>query len=132
MMTTPWAIVEWGFSGEEIVQPQHTCGRGASIDWRMDSTLGRMRKFGWDEETAKVSQVDALVRQARTIAQACAETGITLSRYYRWRRAHRETYPKPDTRVKDLEIENAQLRKLVADLSLEAAILRDGIKGHHQ
>jgi transposase-like protein len=89
-----------------------------------------MRRFGRHEETAKVSQVDALAREGRTIAQACTETGITLSCYYRWRRAHRKAYPEPAIRVKDLEIENAQLRKLVADLSLEAAILRDSIKGH--
>jgi putative transposase len=98
----------------------------------MESRLGRMRRFGWDDETAKLSQVDALARQGRTIAQACAATGITLSCYYRWRRARREAYPQGDTRVKDLEIQNAQLRKLVADLSLEAAILRDRVKGHHQ
>jgi transposase-like protein len=91
-----------------------------------------MRPFGWDEETAKLSQVDALARQGKTIAQACAEIGITLSSYYRWRRARRGACPKPDARVKDLEIENAQLRKLVADLSLEAAILRDSIEGHHR
>jgi hypothetical protein len=91
-----------------------------------------MRRFGRDEETAKLSEIDGLARQGRTIAQACAETGITLSCYYRWRRARRKGHPEPAIRVRDLEIENAQLRKLVADLSLEAAILRDSIKRLHQ
>ncbi len=71
-----------------------------------------------------------LVAQGRTIGQACKEVEITEQSYYRWRNEYGGLAIEQAKRFKELERENAQLKRLVADLSLEKQILKDVAEGN--
>jgi transposase-like protein len=66
-----------------------------------------------------------------TIGQVCKKIGITEQTYYRWRREYGGVQVKQAKRLKDLEKENARLKKLVAELNLDKAILEEALKGNY-
>ena len=60
-----------------------------------------------------------------SVSEAVRQSGITENTYYRWRKAYGGMNTSDAKRYKELEKENARLKRLVADLSLDNAILRD-------
>ena len=79
---------------------------------------------------AKLRQIEVLTAAGKALALACKEAGITDVTYYRWRREYGGLKANQAKKLKDLERENARLKKLVADLSLEKAILKDLAEGN--
>ena len=73
----------------------------------------------------KLREIELLCNQGNTIAEAARQAGITEQTYYRWRKEYGGMNSADAKRMKELEKENARLKKLVADLSLDNAILRD-------
>ena len=68
--------------------------------------------------------------QGMTVAQVCKKIGITEQTYYRWRKEYGGMRTEQVKRLKDLEKENARLKKLVADLSLDNEILKQVASGN--
>ena len=68
--------------------------------------------------------------QGKTVAQVCKKLGVTEQTYYRWRKEYGGMRTEQVKRLKDLEKENARLKKLVADLSLDNAILKEVASGN--
>ena len=83
-----------------------------------------------EQAVTKLRQIDVLVAQGRTVAQACKETEISEQSYYRWRKEFGGLDIEQAKRFKELERENARLKRLVADLSLEKQILKDVAEGN--
>ncbi len=73
------------------------------------------KKHRPEEALAKLRQVDVLVSQGRSVAEAIGVTEVT---YYRWRREFGGLKSDQVKRLKALEAENTRLRKAVADLTL--------------
>jgi transposase-like protein len=78
----------------------------------------------------KLRQIEVLVAQGRTVGQACKEAEISEQSYYRWRKEYGGLDIEQAKRFKELERENARLKRLVADLSLEKQILKDVAEGN--
>ncbi len=74
-------------------------------------------------------QVDVALGAGKPIAQACKEAAIAEQTYYRWRKAYGGLKVVQARRLKDLEKENARLKRVVAELSLEKQILREVAQG---
>jgi putative transposase len=68
--------------------------------------------------------------QGESIALACKDAAISEQSYFRWRKEYGDLQIEQARRLKDLERENARLRRLVADLSLEKQILKDVASGN--
>ena len=83
-----------------------------------------------EQIVTKLRQIDVLVAQGRTIGQACKEAEITDQSYYRWRNEYGSLEIEQAKRFKELERENARLKRLVADLSLEKQVLKDIAEGN--
>ena len=66
--------------------------------------------------------------QGRTVANIVRQLGITEQTYYRWRKAYGGIQVNQAIKLKELEKENFQLKKLVADLSLDNAILKEAAR----
>ena len=77
----------------------------------------------------KLREVEVLCSQGKTIGEAVRQIGVTEQTYYRWRKQYGGMNSSDAKRLKELEKENARLKKLVADLSLDNAILKDVAEG---
>ena len=89
------------------------------------------RKINSPEQIVrKLRQAEVLISQGNTISQASRQLGITEQTYYRWRKLYGGMQVSQAKRLKELENENTRLKKLVADLSLDKAILKKAAKGN--
>ena len=79
---------------------------------------------------SKLREAEVLLSQGQTVGQACKSLGVSDQTYYRWRKEYGGMRTSQVRRLKDLERENDRLKKLVADLSLDNAILKEAISGN--
>ena len=77
------------------------------------------KKHKPEEIVAKLRQVDVLTSQGMPIADAIRSIGVTEVTYYRWRNEYGGLKSDQVKRLKDLETENARLRKAISDLTLD-------------
>lgn len=92
--------------------------------------MARNKRHSAEEIVNKLRQADVELSKGSSIAQACKVIGITDQTYYRWRREYGGLKVDQARRLKDLERENARLKKLVADLSLDKAMLQEVAQGN--
>ena len=85
------------------------------------------KKHKPEEIVAKLRQVEVLLAQGKTAAEAVRTIGVTEQTYYRWRSEYGGL--KLD-QVKRLEQENGRLRKAVAELTLEKLVLKEAASGN--
>ena len=78
----------------------------------------------------KLREAEIHINQGISIAEASRKIGITEQTYYRWRREYGGLRIEQARKLKNLEKENARLKKLVADLSLDNAILKEAAAGN--
>ena len=78
----------------------------------------------------KLREAEVLISQGATTAEASRKIGITEQTYYRWRREYGGMRIEQARRLKELEKENTRLKKLVADISLDNAILKEAARGN--
>ncbi|MGD0636273.1 MAG: transposase, partial [Beijerinckiaceae bacterium] len=83
-----------------------------------------------EEIVAKLRQVDVLVSQGKPVAEAVRAIAVTEVNYYRWRQEYGGLKGDQVKRLKDLEAENARLRRAVSDLTLEKLILKEAASGN--
>ena len=78
----------------------------------------------------KLREAEILLSQGATIGAASKKIGVTEQTYYRWRKEYGGMRIEQAKRLKEVEKENTRLRKLVADLSLDNAILKEVARGN--
>jgi transposase-like protein len=78
----------------------------------------------------KLREAEIHINQGIPIAEASRKIGITQQTYYRWRKEYGGLRIEQARKLKSLEKENTQLKKLVADLSLDNAILKEAAEGN--
>ena len=88
------------------------------------------KKYKPEEIVAKLRQVDVLVSQGQSVAEAVRSIGVTQFTYYRWRKEYGGLKTNQVKRLKELEKETERLRKAVSDLTLEKMILREAASGN--
>ena len=88
------------------------------------------KKHKAEEIVAKLRQVEVLTAQGRPVAEAIRSVGVTELTYYRWRREYGGLKGDQVKRLKELEAENARLRRAVSDLTLDKLILQEAAKGN--
>ena len=91
-----------------------------------------MAKKGYTPEQVinKLREVEILLSQGNNIGEASHEIGVTEQTYYRWRKEYGGMRVEQAKKLKELEKENARLKKLVTDLSLDNAILKEVAEGN--
>ena len=88
------------------------------------------KKYTAEQIIGKLREVEVILAQGGTAGQACRKIGVTEETYYRWRREYGGLKVDQAKRMKELEKENARLRKAVADLTLDKLILAEAAKGN--
>ena len=83
-----------------------------------------------EEIIAKLRQVEVMTGQGTSMADAIRSIGVTEVTYYRWRSEYGDMKLDQVKRLKELEVENARLRKAVSDLTLDKLILKEAARGN--
>ena len=78
----------------------------------------------------KLREAEILLSQGSTVAEASRKLNITEQTYYRWRKEYGGMRVEQAKRLKELEKENSRLKKLVADITLDNAILKEAARGN--
>jgi len=77
----------------------------------------------------KLREAEVLISQGATVGEASRKIGVAEQTYYRWCREYGGMRIEQAKRLKELEKENSRLKRLVADLSLDNAILKEAARG---
>ncbi len=91
--------------------------------------MGRKR-FTAEQIINMLREAEVLLNQDSTVGQVCRKLGISEQTYYHWRKDYGGMRVDQAKRLKELEKENARLKKLVADLSLDNDILKEAARGN--
>lgn len=83
-----------------------------------------------EEIVARLRQADVLISQGQSVTDAVRAIGVTEVTYYRWRQEFGGLKTDQVRRMKELEAENARLRRAVSDLTLDKMILAEAAKGN--
>ena len=90
----------------------------------------KKKEFIPEQIITMLREAEVLLSQGSTAVEVVRKLGITEQTYYRWRREYGGIRIEQAKRLKELERENGRLKKLVADLSLDNAILKEVARGN--
>jgi len=92
--------------------------------------MARGKKHTPEQVVNLLRQIEVAIANGKTTVLACKEASITEQTYYRWRREYGGLQVDQAKRLKELETENAKLKRLVANLSLDNLVLKDFASGN--
>jgi hypothetical protein len=95
----------------------------------MEDMMQRKRHKA-EEIVAKLRQVEVLTARDKPVSEAIRTIGVTEVTYYRWRNEYGGLKGDQVNRLKELEAENAPLRRAVSDLTLDKMILAEAARGN--
>jgi transposase-like protein len=90
----------------------------------------KSKRHSPEQIVAKLREADAMVAARATIGQICQKLEIGEATFHRWREQYGGMKASEAKRLKELEMENARLKKLVADLALDNAMLKELARGN--
>jgi putative transposase len=88
------------------------------------------KRYKAEEIIMKLREIELFINQGMDVVQACRQAGISDQSYYRWRKEYGGMKIDQAKRYKELDQENARLKRLVADLSLDNAMLKEISRGN--
>ena len=88
------------------------------------------KRFSPEQIITMLREAEVLLSQGAQVAEVWRKLGVSEQTYYRWRKEYGGMRVDQAKRLKELEQENARLKKLVADLSLDNAILKEANRGN--
>ncbi len=88
------------------------------------------KRFTAEQIIPKLREAEVELAKGRTVAQVVKKLGVTEQTYYRWRKEYGGLRMDQAKRLKELEKENARLKKLVAEAELDKAILKEAASGN--
>ena len=89
------------------------------------------KRFTPEQIIGLLRQAEVELAQGRTVGEVCRTIGVSEQTYYRWRNEYGGLKVDQARRLKDLERENARLKKAIADLTLDKLILKEAIEGKY-
>ena len=88
------------------------------------------KRFTVEQIINHLREADVLLAQSETVGGVCRRIGISEQSYYRWRKEYGGLKVEQARRLKDLEQENARLKRAVAELTLDKLILKEAAEGN--
>ena len=88
------------------------------------------KRYTAEDVIHKLREADVLLAQGSSVAQVCKQLGIADQTYYRWRKEYGGLKVDQAKRLKELEAENARLKRAVADLTVDKLILKEVAEGN--
>ncbi len=88
------------------------------------------KRYSSEQIISKLREAEILLNKGSTVSEVSRKLGIAEQTYYRWRKDYGGMRVDQAKRLKELELENSRLKKLVADLSLDKVILEEANRGN--
>ena len=92
--------------------------------------MGKQKRHNAEQIIAKLREADVELGRGQRVGQVCRKLEISEHTYYRWRKEFGGLKVDQARRMRELEQENARLKKLVADQALDISILRETARGN--
>ena len=89
--------------------------------------MSRRKRHAPEQIVARLGEADALLNAGQSLAQVIQHLGVSEATFHRWRNQYGGMKAGEARRLKELESENARLKRLLADAELDKAILREAI-----
>jgi len=89
------------------------------------------KRYSAEQIIGMLREAEVRLSQGHRVGEVCRGLGISEQSYYRWRREYGGMEVSQAQRLKELERENAQLRKAVSDLTLDKLILNEALSGKY-
>ena len=88
------------------------------------------KKYTAEQIVTKLREAEVLLAKGMALAEVCRQLEITEVTYYRWRKEYGGLRVDQAKRLKEIEAENARLRKVIADLTIDNSILKEAARGN--
>jgi len=88
------------------------------------------KRYSPEEIIGRLREAEVALAEGAIVAEVCRKIGVTQVTYYRWRKKYGGMRVEQARRLKELEVENARLRKAVSDLTLDKLILKEAAEGN--
>ena len=88
------------------------------------------KRFTSEQIIGKLREAEIALAKGKSVPLVCRQIGVTEQTYYRWRKEYGGLKVEQAKKLKELEKENARLKKLVANMALDNDILRDAASGN--
>ena len=85
------------------------------------------KRYTGNQIVAKLRQAEVLIGKDKTVPEVCREIEVSQQTYYRWRQKYGGMSPEMIKELRELQKENARLKKVVADQALDNQILKEAI-----
>jgi transposase len=92
--------------------------------------MAKQKRRSPEEIVRTLRQIEVLMGQGKSVAEAARAASVTEKTYYRWRKEYGGLQLDQVRRLKALELENSRLKKAVADLTVDKMILSEAAKGN--
>ena len=86
------------------------------------------KRYTGTQIVAKLRQADVLIGKGNSVPEVCREIDVSQQTYYRWRQKYGGMSPEMVKELKELQKENARLKRIVADQAIDMAILKEAAK----
>ena len=90
------------------------------------------KRYSAEQIIGHLRQAEILIAEGKTIGEAARQLSISEQTYYRWRREYGGMEVDQARRLKELDLENQRLKRLVADQALDISILKEASRGNSQ
>ena len=88
------------------------------------------KRYSAAQNIGHLRQAEILISEGKTIGEAARQLSISEQTYYRWRREYGGMEVDQARRLKELDLENQRLKRLVADQALDLSILKEASRGN--
>jgi transposase-like protein len=102
----------------------------ASPEWAKEVTLVKGRRHTPEQVVRKLREADRLLAEGAELPDVCRQLEISIQTYQRWRSQYKAMRPEDVVRLKQLEKENARLKRLLAEKELDNDMLREVARGN--
>jgi putative transposase len=89
------------------------------------------KRYKAEQIVNHLREIDVMTANGKAVPEACKRIGISEQTYYRWRKIYGGLNVDQAKKFKEVEAENARLKKLVAEISLREAMLKEVVRGNY-
>ena len=93
--------------------------------------MTKTKRHSAEQIIRKLREAETMLAADKSVGEIIQKLGVSEQTYYRWKQQYGGMKAEEAKRLKELEVENARLKKLVADLTLDKEILKEAIEGNY-